>query len=178
METCATTRGARLSQLMSPQSAAGCDISRADLIAREATYLRASLFYRMAAVLILLFDIGHTVGFLQYDPEWKVDSLIGSMKSIHFDIQGFSRSYWEFFVGFGLFVTVFLLLAAVTAWQLGGLAAETLARLRGIRWSLAICFVALTFLSFRYFFVLPLVFSTLITVCLIVAALLKPQVNT
>jgi hypothetical protein len=140
--------------------------------------LRPSLFYRIAAVLILLFDIGHTVGFLQHDPEWKVDSLIGSMKSTHFNIQGFSRSYWEFFVGFGLFVTVFLLLAAVTAWQLGGLPAEILARLRGIRWALAVCFVALTFLSFRYFFLLPLIFSIVIAVCLLVAAWLKPRVTT
>jgi hypothetical protein len=140
--------------------------------------LKASTLYRIAAVVILLFDIGHTIGFLQHDPSWGVDSLLASMKTIHFDIQGFSRSYWEFFVGFGLFVTVFLLLAAVVAWQLGGLPAETLARLRGIRWSLAVCFVALTFLSLRYFFFLPLVFSALIAVCLIVAALLKPRVNT
>jgi hypothetical protein len=140
--------------------------------------LKASTLYRIAAVVILLFDIGHTIGFLQHDPSWGVDSLLASMKTIHFGIQGFSRSYWEFFVGFGLFVTVFLLLAAVVAWQLGGLPAETLARLRGIRWSLAVCFVALTFLSLRYFFFLPLVFSALIAVCLIVAALLKPRVNT
>jgi hypothetical protein len=140
--------------------------------------LKASTLYRIAAVVILLFDIGHTIGFLQHDPSWGVDSLLASMKTIHFDIQGFSRSYWEFFVGFGLFVTVFLLLAAVVAWQLGGLPAETLARLRGIRWSLAVCFVALTFLSLRYFFFLPLVFSALIAVCLIVAASLKPRVNT
>ena len=140
--------------------------------------MKASTLYRIAAVLILLFDIGHTIGFLQHDPIWGVDSLLASMKSTHFNIQGFSRSYWEFFVGFGLFVTVFLLLAAVVAWQLGGLPAETLARLRGIRWALAVCFVALTFLSFRYFFFLPLVFSALIAICLIVAAWLKPRVNT
>jgi len=140
--------------------------------------LRASLFYRIAALLILLFAIGHSIGFLQHDPSWNVDPLLGSMKSIHFDIQGFSRSYWDFFVGFGLFVTVFLLFSAIVAWQLGGVPAESLTQLRGIRWALAVCFVALTFLSFRYFFFLPLVFSTLIAVCLIVAALLKPRVNT
>ena len=137
--------------------------------------MKASLFYRIAAVLILLFDIGHTVGFLQHDPEWKVDSLIGSMKSIHFDVQGFSRSYWDFFVGFGLFVTVFLLLAAVVGWQLGRLDAETVTRVRGIGWSLALCFVVLTFLSFRYFFVLPLIFSIVIAVCLVVAAWLSAK---
>ena len=97
------------------------------------------------------------------------------MKSIHFDVQGFSRSYWDFFVGFGLFVTVFLLLAAVVAWQLGRLDAETLARVRGIGWSLALGFVVLTFLSFRYFFILPLIFSIVIAVCLMVAAWLSAK---
>ena len=33
------------------------------------------------------------------------------MKSTHFDVLGFSRTYCDFYVGFGLFVTVFLLLA-------------------------------------------------------------------
>ena len=139
--------------------------------------MKASTLYRIAAVLIVLFAIGHTVGFLQADPEWKVDTLLASMKSIHFNIQGFNRSYWDFFVGFGLFVTAFLLFAAALAWQLGGLAAESLARLRVAAWAFALCFAAITVLSWRYFFAIPLVLSFLITVCLIVAAWLarKPE---
>jgi len=132
--------------------------------------LKASLFYRIAAVLILLFAVGHTVGFLQSDPSWGVDSLLASMKSIHFNIQGFTRSYWDFFVGFGLFVTVFLLFAAMLAWQLGGLGVETLERMRFIAWTFPVCFAAITVLNWRYFFPIPLVFSFVITVCLILAA--------
>jgi hypothetical protein len=139
--------------------------------------LKASTFYRIAAVLILLFAIGHTVGFLQSDPKWGVDSLLLSMKSTHFDIQGFSRSYWDFFLGFGLFVTVFLLFAAVLAWQLGGVALETLGTMRGIAWAFALCFVAITVLSWRYFFAIPIVLSSLITVCLILAAWLSSKVE-
>lgn len=137
--------------------------------------MKASTFYRIAAVLILLFDFGHTIGFLQVDPNWGVDSLLALMKSTHFGIQGFSRSYWDFFVGFGFFVTVFLLFAAVLAWQLGGLAIETLARLRGIAWAFALCFVIITVLSWRYFFALPIIFSFLIAVCLILAAWLSAK---
>jgi hypothetical protein len=132
--------------------------------------MKASLFYRIAAVLLLLFDVGHTLGFRQSDPSWGVDSLLGSMRSIHFDVQGFSRSYWDLFVGAGFFVSVFLLFAAVLAWQLGGLSAEALGLMRPTAWALALCFVAVTILSWRYFFTLPIVFLTLITGCLIVAA--------
>jgi hypothetical protein len=133
--------------------------------------LKASAFYRIAAVLILLFDVGHTVGFPWSDPQWGVD--VGSMRSSHFYILGFSRTYWDFYLGFGLFVSVFLLLAAVLAWQLGGLPAKTLSLMRGTAWALALCFAAVTVLSWRYFFVVPIVFSIVITVCLIAAAWLQ-----
>jgi hypothetical protein len=124
---------------------------------------------------MLLFDVGHTVGFRQSDPKWGVDTLISSMRSIHFDCQGFSRTYWDFYVGFGLFVTVLLLFAAVLAWQLSGLPAGTLALMRGTAWALALCFLAVTILSWRYFFIVPLVFSIVITVCLIAAAWLSAK---
>ncbi len=132
--------------------------------------MKASAFYRIAAILLLLFDIGHTLGFRQSDPRWGVDALLASMRSTHFDVQGFSRTYWDLFVGAGFFVSVFLLFAAVLAWQLGGLSAETLGLMRPTGWALALCFVAMTILSWRYFFILPIVFLTLITVCLVAAA--------
>lgn len=137
--------------------------------------MKASVFYRVAAVLMVLFAVGHTVGFFQSDPKWGVDTLLASMRSIHFDVQGFSRTYWDFFVGFGLFVTVFLLFAALLGWQLGGLQAETQARLRGTAWALALCFAAVSVLSWRYFFFIPIVFSSVITVCLIAAACLSTK---
>jgi len=132
--------------------------------------MKASLFYRIAAVLLLLFAAGHTFGFRQSDPSWGVDTLLGSMRSIHFDVQGFSRTYWDFFTAFGLFFSVFLLFAAVLAWLLAGLPAETLARVRNIAWAFAISFVAVTALCWRYAFTTPIVFSVVITVCLIAAA--------
>src|SRR5437879_8543087 len=89
--------------------------------------MRASTLYRIAAVLLLLFDAGHTSGFPWSDPKWGVD--LASMRSTHFYIMGFSRTYWDFYLGFGLFVSVFLLLAVVLAWQLGRLARESLALL-------------------------------------------------
>ena len=137
--------------------------------------MKASIFYRIAAVLLLLFDVGHTLGFRQSDPTWGVDTLLASMRSIHFDVQGFSRSYWDLFVGAGFNVSVFLLFAAVLARQLGGLSGETLALMRRTAWALALCFVALTILSWRYFFILPIVFLSLITVCLVAAAWLSEK---
>jgi hypothetical protein len=135
--------------------------------------MKASLFYRIAAVLLLLFTAGHTFGFRQNNPEWGADAVLGLMRSVHFDAQGFTRTYWDFFSAFGFFVSAFFLFSAVLAWLLGGLPPETLARVRCIAWALAICFVAITALSWRYAFTTPIVFSALITACLIAAAWLS-----
>lgn len=135
--------------------------------------MKAPILYRISSVLLLLFAAGHTFGFRQNNPEWGADAVLGLMRSVHFDAQGFTRTYWDFFSAFGLFFSVFLLFAAVVAWLLGGLPAETLTRVRSIAWALAICFVAVTVLSWRYAFTTPIVFSALITVCLIAAAWLS-----
>ena len=137
--------------------------------------MKPSTLYRITAGLLLLFAIGHTLGFRQTDPKWGVDALIASMHSIHFDVQGFSRTYWDFYVGAGFTVGVFFLFSAILTWQLGGLPAETLARMRGTAWALVLCFAAITFLSWRYLFIIPLVFSGVITLCLIAAAWLSAK---
>jgi len=129
--------------------------------------LTTRLIYRIAAVLILLFDVGHTAGYPWSDPSWRVD--LGAIQSSHFKVVGFTRTIWDFYVGFGLFVSVFLLLAAIFAWQLSNLPAETLRLVRSSAWVLSVCFAAVTVLSWMYFFTIPIVFSGLITVCLVVA---------
>jgi hypothetical protein len=138
--------------------------------------VKASILYRIAAVLLVLFAVGHTLGFRQGDPAWGAGPLIASMQSLHFNALGFDRTYWDFFSAFGFFFSVFLLFAAVVAWQLGGIAAVNFgAFMRQTAWALAICFVAITALNWRYAFTIPIVFSTVITMCLIAAAWLSPK---
>ena len=55
----------------------------------------------------------------------------------------------------GLFVSVFVLLAAVWGWQLGGLPLESLARMRGTAGVFALCFAAITVLSLKCFLLFP-----------------------
>jgi hypothetical protein len=45
-------------------------------------------------------------------------------------VQGFTRTYWDFFLRAGFTVGVLYLFAAVLAWQLGGLPVTTLAAMR------------------------------------------------
>src|SRR5580692_619356 len=137
--------------------------------------MKASIFYRIAAVLLLLFALGHTLGFRQADPQWGVEALLGSMRSIHFDVQGFNRTYWDLFEAAGFSAGVFFLFAAILAWQLGGLPAATLALMRTTAWAFALCFAAITVVSWRYLFFLPIAFSIVITLCLTAAASLSAK---
>ena len=135
--------------------------------------MKASVFYRIAAAILLLFAAGHTFGFRQSDPAWGVDAVLGGMRSVHFNVQGFDRTYWEIFLAAGFSMAVFFLFSAVLAWQLGGLPPATLAQMRGTAWAFAVCFAAITILSWRFLFLVPVVFSGVITVCLAAAAWLS-----
>ena len=101
---------------------------------------------------MLLIAVAHSLGFRQSDPDWGVDTLLGSMRSIHFDVQGFNRTYWDLFVAAGFSVGV-----------------------RGITWAFALCFAAITVVSWTYLFIVPIVMALLITVCLIAAAWLSAK---
>lgn len=137
--------------------------------------MKAPMFYRIAAVFLLLFAVGHTLGFRQSDPSWGVDAVLAPMRSIHFDVQGFNRTYWDLFVAAGFSVGVLYLFAAILAWQLGSLPAATLALMRGTAWAFALCFAAITVVSSRYLFMIPIAFSIVITLCLTAAAWLSPK---
>ncbi len=132
--------------------------------------MSASLLYRISSGLLVLFAVGHTIGFRRVDPHWNADGVVNGMRSVSFPVQGFNRSYWDFFSGFGLFVTVFLLFAAILAWQLGSMSRERLSAMPVARWSFAICFVFIAALSWKYFFPAPGVFSTLVALGLVGAA--------
>jgi hypothetical protein len=132
--------------------------------------LSASLLYKASAVLLILFALGHTLGFRKVDPKWNAEGVVSGMRRVTFDVQGFRRSYWDFYAGFGFFVSVLLVFAAVLAWQLGSMPREALAAIPGIRWSFAICFVVTTAFTWRYFFIAPGVLSSLAALGLVAAA--------
>src|SRR3954454_18220994 len=132
--------------------------------------MKASRLYRIAAILLLLFAVSHTLGFRQSDPSWGVDALLSSLRSIRFDVLGFNRTYWDFFVAAGFSVGVFYLFAAVLAWQLGNLPKATLALMRGPAWAFALSFAIITVVSLRYLFIIPIAFSIAITICLTASA--------
>ena len=93
--------------------------------------------------------------------------------TVKFNANGSDRTYWDFFVGFGLFVTVLMVFASIVAWQFASLPSGALAAMRISAWGFAGCFAVVAYLSWRYFFAVPIVFSILIFLCLLAAAWLS-----
>jgi len=126
--------------------------------------------YRASAVLLTLFAVGLQLGFRQVDPAWGVDAVVRGMQTVRFPAQGFQRTYWDFFSGFGFFATAFLLFSALVAFNLSRQPADVLAHLAFVRWAFAACYVVVAVLMFTNFFAAPMVFASLIAIGLVAAA--------
>jgi hypothetical protein len=129
--------------------------------------MRPSTLLRVASILSLLLFAGHSSGFpWTPDRSAATDSLIGQMKSLHFGVMGFSRTYWDFYVGFGLTISVLLLLAAVILWQLASDAKTAPRKTRPFIGMFLAGFTSIAILDWVYFFTAPLVLSIAIAICL------------
>ena len=93
-------------------------------------------------------------------------SLLNAMKALHFDAMGSLRTYWDFYFGFGLFLTVNLLLLSALLWQVASLVRVEPAAARPIVGLLCVAFLAFAVLSWLYFFIAPLVVEGMVALLL------------
>jgi hypothetical protein len=132
--------------------------------------VNAILLLRIASVVALLFALGHTSG-SPWTPteEPSAASVVEAMKSVSFDVMGSNRSYWEFYLGFGLSISVYMLAQAAFLWLLATLAKTQPASVRPFLAVLLASYAINGFFAWRYFFVLPLVLSVVMVICLALA---------
>ena len=134
--------------------------------------MTAALLYRVASVLMLFLAVGNAFVFRRTYPDWGVESVVGAMRTIRFEIQGLNRTLWDFYTGFGFFTSVFLVFAAVLAWYLGSISKDQLKSLSVVTWALAICLLGVSVLSWKYFLVSTGAAYSLVTILLVLAAIL------
>jgi hypothetical protein len=133
--------------------------------------------FRSASVLLFIFCLMHTGGGMlaQKSLGPPSDIVFSAMKRVHFDFNGADCTWYGFWFGFGLTVSIFLLLSAVIAWQLDRVPSELWPRLEVIAWALVVSHAANTVLAWKYFFAGPGVFGILISLLLAVGTLRKSQ---
>jgi hypothetical protein len=127
---------------------------------------------RIAAGLALLEAVLHTIGGVFGEPSpGGATTAVVAMKTNQFLLFGLTRSYWDFFIGFGLAITTFLAVEAMVFWFLGGLAETVGAKLRPVLWTFLIGYLALAVNAYHYIFFGPLINDILIVVCLGLASI-------
>jgi len=135
--------------------------------------MRATILFRIASVVFLLFALGHTVGFLSFKPPTTEGLAVQkAMSDVVFKVGGSNLSYGGFYRGFGLSCTVSMLFSAILCWQLGTLAAVHPQAIAGVAWALFGAQVVGVVLSVKYFGLPPTILSAALTAVLGWAAIL------
>jgi hypothetical protein len=135
--------------------------------------MKSSTFLRIASVITLLYCAGHTAGMPWTPADGPAEKpLLDAMKAHSFDALGSERTYWDFYFGFGVIISVYLLVQAVVLWQLGSLATSQPSRVRPITASFFVAFIVNAFLAWKYFFAIPVIMTVAISACLALAFVL------
>jgi hypothetical protein len=135
-----------------------------------------TLWFRISAVILLLFAVGHTLGFLTFTPPTEQGLAVReAMTNVHFQVGGKIFSYGGFYRGFGLSATISMLFEGFVCWFLGGLARRNPREVIAIGWALVVQQVAGMVLSLMYFGVPPTIFSAVLTLCIVVATSLAAR---
>ena len=132
------------------------------------------IWLRILAILLVIFAVGHTLGTAApkatHGPEEA--AVFAAMQGFRFHIMGFDRTYWDFFRGFALIITVLLLIMAAIAWQLGTISKRSRRIALPMGVTLLIGCVGLLILSWLFFFAAPIATSAMCVVCATIAVIL------
>lgn len=132
--------------------------------------MNTTLLLRIASVIALLFAVGHTMGSPWTPSEEPAPaSVVEAMKSVSFDAMGTTRTYWDFYSGFGVSISVYMFAQAALLWFLAALAKTQAAAVRPFVVVLLAYYAANGFVAWKYFFALPVVLSVAMVICLALA---------
>jgi hypothetical protein len=97
------------------------------------------------------------------------NEVLNSMSTVRFDVMGASRSYLDFFMGFGWSISVALLLQSVLLWQLASLARKDGVQVRPMIAAFAIASLASSVIAWRFILPVPAAFSAALLIILVAA---------
>ena len=128
--------------------------------------MKATWLYRVTAILLLLFAIGHTIGFLTFVPTTpQGQAALADMNTAHLETKGSTFTYGMFYRGFGLLLTAYLLFTAYVAWHLGNQSRRRPSEIATLSWVFAAFQLFTLISSWTYFPAPPIVFSAAVFLC-------------
>jgi len=134
--------------------------------------MKATTWFRISAVILVLFAVGHTIGFMGFRGLGaESEAVRAQMDAVRFATQPggpANFTFGGFYVGFGLFNTAFYVFAAWVAWRLGAMARRGSPDVAALGWPMVALMIVSAALAIKYFFTPPIVLSVLAAVCLAV----------
>ena len=132
--------------------------------------MKPTLFLRIASVITFIHALLHTIGGVFGKPApGAATAAVQAMQLNQFLLLGHTRSYWDFYLGLGLTVSIVLTAEAVIFWQLASLAKTDAGPLRPIIATLLLAYALLAVNSSLHFFIGPVITEILIAACLAMA---------
>jgi hypothetical protein len=131
--------------------------------------MRPSMMLRIASAISFLLFAGHSAGGLSSWSPRSETTVLDTMRSVHFPVQGFTRTYFDFYVGFGLIISVYLLAQTVLLWQVASWIKLDPVRGRPFASTLLFVAVASAMLDWQFFFAAPLLMTIAIAACIGIA---------
>ncbi|SRR5579871_608672 len=132
--------------------------------------MKTSTWLRIAAVLALGLAIGHSLG-RPWTPAKSLEAraVVLAMQSVEFPAAGVARSYFDFYQGFGLAISAFVLALAALCWRQGSAVAAGVPVDPVAIGALLACFLANTVIAAVYLVWLPAAFNAAVVVALAAA---------
>ncbi|HMD58860.1 MAG TPA: hypothetical protein VKG66_03675 [Steroidobacteraceae bacterium] len=129
--------------------------------------MNASVLLRIAAVFILLFGVGHSLGYpwVGNVTEAQQTALMDAIQANTAVTMGFMRSYADFHVGFGWFISIFFLVQAIVVWRLASLLGVQPAVVKFLSGLFAVQYLATLVLDYYFFFWAPIISAALVAAC-------------
>ncbi|MGZ5198304.1 MAG: LIC_13387 family protein [Telluria sp.] len=121
--------------------------------------------YICCAAILLLFALGHTAGFLLFTPPHEDgQTVLKLMRSVPVGEPGQSLTYYGFYRGFGLLITVHLVFLALVALAFAGMLRGDSAGPEWLGWVFWFTQIATLILSVLYFSLPPVMMSAVLTI--------------
>lgn len=128
--------------------------------------MKPTIWFRALAVIMALYTLGHTVGTRHAITTAPQEAaVISAMQGYRVPVMGFLRTYWEFYRGFSVYISVLLAMLMVLAWQLGTLSRRNPRDALPLAVTVLLACVGQAIVSFIYFFTAPMLTSTLAVIC-------------
>lgn len=124
---------------------------------------RAGTWLRVLAVVLGVFALGHTVGTAapKVTRGMREAVVVSAMQGYRFPVMGFDRTYWDFYRGFALTISVTMFAMAAVAWQLAAVSRRAPTEALPMAVTLLVGCVGILLVSLKFFFAPPIVFSVM-----------------